>query len=200
MKLILNQLIAFLKSPNLETTKQKVRIKDFFGILLIYFIGLGVIAVILHLTNHIISTFYGLDMLTQTRQNIGLLKERLGWFLMPTIWLIIPIFEELMFRLTLIKSRKNLMIGIFSVFIYLGLTLWIGDSSNTLKQLLVPICSLIFIGIAYSGANSKLIFYSSVWIFGLLHISSYAPFSFELLPFYLLFVLPQLFMGLLLGY
>lgn len=163
-------------------------------------LGLSVIAVILHLTNYIISTYYGVDMLIQARQNIGLLRERMGWFLIPAVWLIIPVLEELMFRLTLIKSRKNLRAGIFSVCIYLGLTLWIGDSSNILEQFIVPMCSLKFIGITYSGANSKLMFYSSVWIFGLLHISSYTPFIFELLPFYLIFVLPQLFMGLVLGY
>ena len=114
MKLIINQLTNFLRSPKLQTPKEKVRIKDFLVVVLLYFIGLSVMAVITHLTTHVLRTQYGIDLIEQTRQNIGLLKENLGWWLVPAIWWIIPILKELMFRLTLIKSRKNLIIAVFS--------------------------------------------------------------------------------------
>ncbi len=195
------ELVNFLKTPNLSgpiACPSKGRV--FFKILVVYILGLVVISGINQLVNYTVLNLYGLDVGAQGSPVTTSLRDTFGAFVVPALMIFIPLSEELMFRLPLVNKTKYLSISVVAVIVFFILSIVVSNGDFGYRLLIVPLSTFLFIWICYYSQNARLVFYSSVIIFGLLHVANYNPLPVQLMPFYLIIALPQLYMGLLLGY
>lgn len=199
MKRIFVDFIAFLKSPVLTAPGRKPRWRDFWRVVALYFAGLVVVSALMQVASQGIFWFSGEEILQEGRTSIQRLAALLGWLIIPAIWFLIPFMEELMFRLPLISNTRNLRTGVIAVIVYTMIAFMAGNSTVVWK-LIVPLGALLFIAISYLCRHDRVIFYSSVFLFGFLHLANYTVWHWHLWPLYLVVALPQLLMGLILGY
>ncbi|WP_428657431.1 CPBP family glutamic-type intramembrane protease [Runella sp.] len=124
--------------------------------------------------------------------------------------LIAPVWEEFVFRLPLIVNRLNFSIWIFISLIYFSGT--IGDFNFSSAEentragmaLIISILFWRFTPDAYlrriKNQYYNILIYFSIISFSLIHISNYAPIRWNVLLFYPVYVLPQLFYAIGLSY
>ncbi len=120
-----------------------------------------------------------------------------------------PILEELMFRLYLVLRRGFIAVS-FGLFTYtLSGPIWSFGQHDSLIGYRVGLSLVVFLTLLFLPAGIieklrtkyfKYVFYFSVLSFGLVHISNFRPINFSIFYLYPFFVLPQLGMGVLLGY
>jgi len=120
--------------------------------------------------------------------------------------LVVPFFEETIFRLLLKPTRWNIWIFFISVSIYISLLIY---RQNYLPVvvfggILVFVLMLIFLqknGFFNFSHHFRYLFYLSAAVFAILHMFNFSQINnnwyFLILP---VFVIPQFFMGLVLGY
>lgn len=118
---------------------------------------------------------------------------------------IAPIFEELLFRLNLVINKKNL-IGFLITCLFLAIFFFF-KGSNLKLILFISILLIFLIILIYFTqykliiiSNYRFIFYSTAILFGLLHIFNYSGITTSNIVWTPLLVIPQIIMGLLLGY
>jgi len=131
-------------------------------------------------------------------------KEDLwSFFLLASF--IVPLIEEILFRLSLVFEPLNLALS-GATFFYLVFRLF---SNRFISLVSFPLLLIIFFRIAskykfeitiFWGKNFKYIFYFLSISFGLLHMSNYRYFEFTQYFIAPILVLPQIIMGLVLSF
>jgi hypothetical protein len=119
--------------------------------------------------------------------------------------LIAPIFEELLMRLNLVFSKRNLIIFLNTCF---GLAIFFFFKGSNFKLILFIIFLIVFLIILINFANCKsfiirnyrFFFYFTAILFGLLHIFNFNGITLSNIIWTPLIVIPQIIMGFLLGY
>ncbi|MGM9506326.1 CPBP family glutamic-type intramembrane protease [Larkinella sp. GY13] len=121
------------------------------------------------------------------------------------VTLIGPLIEEISFRLILNPTKKNIIISSTIFFFLISGPVWYLSTFPTIRLL---ICFFIFI-FFYTFSdffNDKLLRLNKFFLlaissfgFALFHIFNFSNFHFILLPIYLIYVLPQFFLGVILG-
>jgi hypothetical protein len=115
-----------------------------------------------------------------------------------------PILEEMLLRLLLVFTKKNLVIFIVVLTIISIIYLLRGKQMFLAFAILVSLSSILYLyhSRCYSFLKNhyRIFFYLSAIIFGLLHIFNFTGINWNNFIFTPLLVLPQLFVGLILGY
>ena len=138
------------------------------------------------------------------KHNIEILDNYYGKKIWIVTVIVVPIAEELLFRLPLPKSKNNVSIGISFMFFY-----FTGDTITHLEDFTpLRIFSSVFVYFlcfhflkeeTFQHLRSK---YFNVLCWGLivsfswLHIGNFQPLHWEVIYLYPLYVLPQLFYGI----
>jgi hypothetical protein len=120
------------------------------------------------------------------------------------IVIIVPIIEEILFRLILKPTR--LYVGIFSLFFsfyllnrnftnanFMELTFYLKLSIAIIISMLIYLKSDLYV--SFIKKHIKYFIIISIIIFGLAHISNIKPLHFQLFLFYPIFVIPQMIIG-----
>ncbi|GAB3896657.1 hypothetical protein GCM10028803_14490 [Larkinella knui] len=116
-----------------------------------------------------------------------------------------PLMEEISFRLILNPTRTNTVISPIIFFFLTSGPIWY---LNTFPIIRLLMCLFIFIFFyifsdffnnKLLGFNKNLLLIFSSFAFALFHIFNFSNFQFILLPVYLIYVLPQFFLGVILG-
>ncbi len=173
------------------------------------------IGFILLLLNNLIDKHYGINLYIIRSQNIQSLINSQSLKPILLIGILGPIFEETIFRLWL--SFKKLEVAISAAFILFYLTAVIiykkslytvGVTFDLLPPLFLSGIFFLLINIylkpiAVDNFRTKYLTrcvgFSCV-LFALAHLKNFTPFHIEIFWVYLIFVLPQFFMGFLLSY
>jgi hypothetical protein len=195
------ELLSYIKSPNpfVKEDESKIFYNQLFPLVIISlgFAFLSVVFVNVLESLHLIKDLPDFDLL-------DLKEKKILLFLMVTI--LAPILEELIFRYQL-RNHYLAILGYALLAIYFLYKIY---SGLTLIICIAVISILVFLVINYFGNNPfrkhRLIekifpthFYLTAICFGLVHISNYNhPFAYGF-PIVLL-VLPQMFLGFVLGY
>lgn len=118
-----------------------------------------------------------------------------------------PIIEELAFRLSLKPNRYKLSVSI-SALIYLLIDIVWYNSSFFHLVVVLFLCTLVFLFINFFFdfnklhiiyiSQDKLLFVSSL-SFGFIHLVNFTPFHKNLFFLYPVYILPQIFLGFILG-
>lgn len=116
-----------------------------------------------------------------------------------------PVFEEIFHRLFLVFNKKNLYISVCCG-IFLGCRFYLSGSYSVLV-IVAPIVVVGILAILYFNKSKSLVvkryglfFYLTVVLFGLMHIFNYSGITMQNVIFTVLLVMPQLLMGVVLGY
>ena len=122
-----------------------------------------------------------------------------------TIIIIIPFFEELIFRLSLKPKIQYLFISFFLIFFLifggkLNLDLKFFENYRWSIFLAASITFIVVFTLKktilnFIIQNNKLLICTSIFLFGLVHILNIANLNFKILLFYPFFVIPQMIMG-----
>lgn len=141
-----------------------------------------------------------MDLFRKSNQRI----EKTYSFFMVVI--LVPIIEELFFRLVLVPIKRNVAIFSFllTMIIFYGGLYPKEIDLYLLKSLIMALSVAVVIYYLLNKnprievvlmKNKKLITIVSVIVFGLIHIGNIKEFQWELAMFYPIFVLPQMFIG-----
>lgn len=169
-----------------------------------YFIALLVSVILILLIDNIITKILGYNSVVELFSNAKKQIDKKGILL---IVFVIPLIEEVIFRLLLKVNKINV-----SISLSLWLLLLIKNGKITevnfnnyeiyFKLFIVILFGLILYKLAlsdkivrYLATKEKVLFYFSVLSFGLVHITNIKEFHWQLSLFYPFFVLPQIFMG-----
>ena len=188
----MNDFLNFVKCPNYTGSFIKLAVRDFFILLVVYFISVipfGAIASIL-------SSLLGL---TSKVQQLTTPREIFYGVLLA------PIIEEIFFRLIYVFNKRNLII-LLSASVFFG-TYFIVDE-NLLKSIIfcVVIISTIVLLINFNRSRTSfykhfgLFFYFIAGLFAMIHLGNFIGLSFNILIIGLLMVIPQFLAGIILGY
>lgn len=182
----------FLKNPQYVEDFQKLSFKSFITFGLIYLLSIIPIGVILFFFSKLVGFEQKILALTYV--------QRIFYG-----FLLAPIFEELLFRLIYIFTKKNLIIFILTTVVLLVIFI---VKQNFSKILLFSVLILIFLVCLicfdnckdYFVSNFKFWFYFIAIIFAFLHIFNFSGITVSNLIFTPLFVIPQFILGIILGY
>jgi membrane protease YdiL (CAAX protease family) len=193
----------------ISTTKSKIDhfICAFFINLFITFL----LSLLLSVINSYLIKNYTVNMLLLRKSNVQNIQSLIN--LNIIFCLIAPLFEEILFRLWLSFKKRDLFIFIFilSYFIFSKISnvsvyaFYINKTSlnNLLYSLLITSLFFIYFNSKFYkiSVRTKFNFYiiSSI-CFGLIHIVNFLPLRLSIIWVYPLFILPQLFSGIILGY
>lgn len=193
---------------NLEISNENVleKIKTFFKS---YFLGLGLIISVFILI--ITPVDYLITNVLCFESVEGLIhNKQVGFSTKYPFYIIVllgPLVEEILFRLALVISRKQISVFL-GVLVYVSL----GGKISTLTILNSPdlghaLIALVIVVISYKYLPVEIITFldkkkvylikCSIFLFGLMHLSNLSVFHWELTLFYPFFVLPQIIMGYL---
>lgn len=115
-----------------------------------------------------------------------------------------PVLEEMLLRLLLVFTKKNLVIFIVSSTVFSIIFLVRNKQLFLVFAVLVSLTSILYLYHAkcynFLKNHYRAFFYLSAIIFGMLHIFNFAGINWHNFIFTPLLVLPQLFVGLILGY
>ncbi|HQG72456.1 MAG: CPBP family glutamic-type intramembrane protease [Tenuifilum sp.] len=188
----MSHFIEFLKKPYIVNKQNKIDWKYFFTLLFSYYLILLPVGVFIKIINSIFN-------ITQKQVNLELFpKIVLALF-------IVPIIEELLFRLILIINKRNLIIFssitlILSTYNLLKSNYYFSIILFTLSILAVLFLSRSFEIRSIITKYYSIYFYAIAIIFGLMHFKNYNGidgFLYLWIPF---LVFPQILMGAFFGY
>jgi hypothetical protein len=184
--------LIFIRNPVYNESYKRFNIKNFLSLLFIYIVFMIPLGLV----------FYFLfKVLNLEHKAIHLnFQEKLLYGI-----LLAPIIEELLFRLLLVFNKKNLVILIITTF---ALLVYFIIGENILKTVLFLLLGVILMIVfkyhdqckVYFIRNFKLSFFLIAVIFAFLHFFNFlgvSPSNFLFLP---LFIIPQVILGLILGY
>lgn len=212
MNFNMEKFFIFLKNPTYEYSihSLKEKIKDFLLIYLFCLIFILTSGLFILLIKHIFESYFHISSYDLNADRVeNNILAKFGNYSLLIIGIVGPIIEELIFRLYLNLKKITIAIS-FSLLIY-GLTgpIWgISDIHNELWRASLVILTFIIILTAF---NEKmliilrekffmLIYYFSVLLFAFLHIGNFHPLDWNIFFIYPILVLPQIGMGLSLGY
>ena len=187
----MEQFFQYIKKPIYSEEFEKISWGFFFGLILIYILS----AIPTGMVSYIITQSSGI---THIPLNVPFYQKVFFGIILA------PIGEEIIMRLVLVFNRRNLLVFIITCFI-LTVTFVIKQ-----KNMFVFFSSLTVIsGVAYFYFDQckvffinhfRIMFFGSAILFGLFHIFNFNGITisnFYVTPF---LVLPQLFMGFILGF
>jgi len=115
-----------------------------------------------------------------------------------------PIYEEILCRVLLVFNRKNLAVFVACCAIFFVYFFVKSNPRFIIFSGLIAFSSVVYLYFdrcyAFISNHYRLFFYFTAILFGLLHIFNFTGVTYYNLVFTPLLVLPQLFMGLILGY
>jgi membrane protease YdiL (CAAX protease family) len=186
------KLFTFLRKPNCPESFSRIEWSDFFTLLLIFYL----IEMPLGITIKLLINVLGLE-----------LKQIPFPYLKKILFALViaPFFEEILVRINLVFSKRNLLIFLITCF---GLAIYFFLKGRDLKLILFILMFLIFIIILINYNYCKLFFirnfsfffYFTAILFGLIHIFNFNGISEANFIWTPIIVIPQIIMGFLLGY
>jgi membrane protease YdiL (CAAX protease family) len=200
----------FIENRNLTKIKDKVK-----GVIITYFIYLlpvfCSVLLLFILDKFIFGHFYNYSILEKLYSNQQELKSIYGAYTFLIVVLVGPFLEEIIFRLplTLEKSAIALSIALLTYRFTGGHFYEFNFSEGySYVRLGIAIFTLLMIikflppaGIlAFKLKYFKYLFYGSALVFALMNIKNFTPLNDQVFLFYPLYTLPQLVMGLFIGY
>ncbi len=196
MRANLRLYFAYLKNP-VYLKNEKVLWSSFFKLFIIVFL----LSLPLNAVSNIISGFLHLQGISHDLKGMNQLKL---WELV----LLAPVLEETLFRFLLKPTHKNIIYYFIILSFPLVINLIKGKYHHALIIVflaLIPLMLLLKRSYLkkvqkYFLKHFALFFYLSCLAFGLLHVTNFHPFSYMLLLLAPLLVLPQLFLGTVLGF
>lgn len=128
------------------------------------------------------------------------LKANTNFLFFLYIVVIAPLFEELIFRLSLIKTTLNLILSALSCLLYVFIRFYYFDKLSTIDYILVSL-SFYFVLLIYIPNNSLLIinFYFFNFLFAFLHIFNNI-LSFKFIHIYFFMIFNYLILSLIFSY
>jgi hypothetical protein len=183
---------SFLRSPTYNEVVEKFSLKNFVYLICIYFIA------IIPLGSILIFLFKGLGF---NHKAMGLgIKEKVFYAI-----LLSPVIEELLFRLILVFNKKSLIVLITTTVILLTVFIIKG---NVLKVALYSVLTIAFVLCIIQFTKCRLyfimyfrmFFFFIAGLFAILHIFNFLDISLANFMFLPLLVIPQFFLGIILGY
>ena len=194
----MKKIISFIVNPSLDKAHKKANAWVF--ILIITSVFIFDVFFVLSIS------FFEFENIKTSTDGLEFYKNK--WFLYLIPCLLVPVVEELSCRLFLKKSLINSYISL-SLITFISILLFQNRKIYALDWYVLN--TLVFSFVIWISlfsfrkylANIKIadrtIFYASVVLFSLLHLSNYS-FQINELPKYLFLIIPQLFSGLLYGY
>lgn len=184
--------LSFIKNPAYTETFEKIRWSDFFALLfLFYIIEIPLGAIINILIKNLALVPKPIALCYYQRVMYGLLLA--------------PIVEELIMRLLLVFTKRNLVIFLANSIILSMVFLFRGSIIKFF--FFISITFLFTIILVYHSSSRqffiryyKLFFYLIAILFGLIHISNFNGILMSNFMWTPLIVIPQIIMGLLSGY
>lgn len=174
------------------------RIKYFILSFVLYFFFAIISVIIIHLTDYFIT-----DILNQPSisEAFALSRKRIDKYSLFTIIIITPFIEELLFRLPLVINKINISVFIGTLFfITIYKTSLFQLSINFILTFFFFFMVLFFynkfnVYIKFINNNIKLVIIMSILFFGLIHILNLDNINIKIIPLYVIYILPQIFMG-----
>jgi Type II CAAX prenyl endopeptidase Rce1-like len=208
------EIVNYLKNPvlNGNNTAIKEKVRDVFTTFIIYLLFALVSYLILTLIDKfIIEYFYNYSVLKQLKLHSQKINDLYGSYTFLVVVMLGPFLEEIIFRLPLKLEKLGIGLSIalltyrYSGGHFLNFDLY---NFNSYIRVAVTICLVVTTTILFPNGWIKIIkerhfkyfFYTSAFAFALIHITNLAPYKNQLFLFYPLFTLPQLIMGLAIGY
>ena len=138
----------------------------------------------------------------------AMMKEYPFLVVMSLAVIVVPFFEEVIFRLYLRFSKRNITLSFLLIAIFVGAAIY---ESSLLGSIIFSLVPIVFVILLLSGDQFAakmedfwkdhflIVFYFSAIIFGVVHITNFQSTSsnYAFLP---LLVLPQIAMGIFAGY
>jgi hypothetical protein len=188
----MSSFFQYIKNPVYSRDTQPINWKDFFTLLIIYFLVVIQLGVLLFL----ISLFLNVEH----KLNNHTFFEKISFGI-----ILAPVVEELLFRLLLVLNKRNLFI-FFST--NLTLAIWFLINGNYIKFCLFALLVLFTLILNFRQnlvvpvlkKHYKLFFYGIAVLFATLHVFNFNGLSVYNVSGALLLVIPQLILGLMLGY
>ncbi len=176
-----------------------------------YHISLGLVSVVLmQLVDLMVTNYFGLKAIMSTKlKSIQLLEELGILYGVALVTFFGPLVEEIAFRLALTTNKLAIISSLSTLVFFLsGPVFYIDD---TLAYLVRVVSSGLFGVVVYwfihpenteaffkRHQNYLLVITST--LFAGVHISNFHPIQYEIIFLYPIYVLPQFFMGLILGW
>lgn len=189
----MNRLFEYIKNPlYCENVKPKVR--HFFALIFIYILFVFPIGGLIF----IISKVFHLEHYEPDLSPLNLILLGI---------IIVPIYEELVFR-SLLKFKKNNLILFFSMLG--GMIVYFVIESRIIPLIIASVLLAIVLLLLvifsrekiehFISSNFKYFFYASAILFGLLHASNFTGNVYIIMAFSFILGGPQIIMGLILGF
>lgn len=186
------------------------RIVTIFKCLLFYYLCATIAMLVIGLVDILITSIFGIPTISKTHwhsndilSNLGLIKGVL------LLTLLGPLFEELSFRLYLSFEKLSISVSLPAIVFSLSGPVFIVDNV-TVYFVRLAIC--VFVGLTiykyfdsldiknFISNHYKAIYVFSAVLFAVVHIGNFYSFQYEIWFLYPLYVAPQFFMGLILGW
>lgn len=185
-------LILFLRNPSYNEEFRALKLKDFLVLVLIYFLVMIPTGGFLFFLSKVLGI--------EHRQALLSFHEKIIYGI-----LLAPLAEELLFRLILVFDKRNLIILLTTTLI---LTLFFVFKGSSEKTVLFSFLTVFYFSCIiylnkcrkYFINHFRFFFYFLTILFAFLHIFNFLGFTISNLYFSPLFVIPQFFLGLILGY
>jgi hypothetical protein len=186
------KLLTFLKNPTYSESLYKIEWSEFFIILFAFYLLEMPLGIFIKLLINVLG-------LEAKQIPLPYLKRIILGLL------IAPIFEESLMRLNLVLSKRNIIVFLNTC---LGLAVYFLFKGRNFKVILFIIILVVFLIIliyftqckSFVIRNYRFVFYSTAILFGLLHIFNFNGITLSNIVWTPLLVIPQIIMGLLLGY
>lgn len=210
------EIVQFLRKPFIPVRNGNIRLdrrlNALFKIYLIYLLFTICIYLILSFIDKtFIVHFYKYSILQQQQSINQKLNELYGHYTFLIVVIIGPFLEEIIFRLPLNLKRFSIALSVcFVTYRFCGGSFTHFNTNNPYGYLLIILSAILFI-VTIKWIPNKWIdfikeryfahfFYLSALIFAFVHITNFAPYNYNVLLLYPLFTLPQLIMGITIGY
>ncbi|WP_298358360.1 type II CAAX prenyl endopeptidase Rce1 family protein [Runella sp.] len=209
---MLLDILLFIRNPYLfslvnnkgEKPSEKTLIKSF--LLCILFLLLSVF--VISITDMLIKAIFSFSIKRNLEINRSNSYEYWGMYRGIISVIGAPIIEEIVFILPLTSKKKWFLFSVcFGLFFFLNDSIYSIDS-YTLIGIVVPILSFILLQVVLQNKESiipernffNFWCYFLIISFSWVHISNFSPINWQLIYFYPIYVLPQLFYGIILSY
>ena len=208
---MIGKIIGYLKNPipKVSHSGSHPSIKEFMALYFSCLLCIAIsIVVMFAIDQVIVHKFFGFSIRDSPRSGSATLRQ--SQYFLIVVLLLGPLVEEIIFRLPLRLRKINLGLAVFIA------TFWILHSKvfpldfYAAKMYQDFGLSVLTVGLVWLApvrwlqtvqtSYFKYFFYFSVIAFGLMHISNFTTLNTEVLFFYPIYVLPQLVMGIFLGY
>lgn len=182
------------------------KVKSVIAGFVLHYIFTFISIILILFTDKVLLPLVNLDSILTTHQQSSSLLEEYG----DIIGLIIitqagPLIEEIMFRLILKPTKINIIISSITFYFFVSGPVWYLNYFPFLRFFICLFLSVfLFIFNDYlrgnlQKINQKKFLISTAIGFSLLHIYNFSNIQYILLPLYFIYVLPQFFLGIILG-